>query len=87
MYRSNFECPIPEGTPCTSVTQIESMIVERKEGPDLFVLTDENDCTCAYPKIMRCASLSKKKRRIWLSSHTGPNEVPIKGRNVFVEIR
>jgi len=79
MYKRTFDCPIPEGTPCTSVTKIESMIVERNEGPDLFVLTEESRCTCASPCF-------KNKRKIWFSSHESPNGVPIQGKSVFVEI-
>lgn len=35
-YRSQFDCCPSKGVPCTSVSKIESMIVETKEGPDLF---------------------------------------------------
>ncbi|PJD94538.1 MAG: hypothetical protein CK425_11195 [Parachlamydia sp.] len=36
-YRTVFDCPPGEGVPCTSVTQIEKMIIESDEGPDIFV--------------------------------------------------
>lgn len=79
MYKKNFDCPIPDGTPCKSVTKIESMIVERTEGPDLFVLTNEGKCSCVSP-------CSKNKRKIWFSSHESPTGVPIQGKSVSVEI-
>lgn len=37
VYRSNFDCAPGEGIPCRSVTEIESMIVESCEGPDILV--------------------------------------------------
>lgn len=37
LYRNKFECPPGRGVPCASVSEIEGMIVETKEGPDLFV--------------------------------------------------
>lgn len=36
IYKSKFDCPPGKGVPCTSVTEIESMVVETPEGPDLF---------------------------------------------------
>jgi hypothetical protein len=36
MYRGQFDCPPGEGIPCTSVTDIESMVIEQKKGPDIL---------------------------------------------------
>ena len=36
MYQSNFDCPPGVGIPCTSVTDIESMVIETDKGPDVL---------------------------------------------------
>lgn len=35
MYRSQFDCPPGDGIPCSSVTDIESMIIETPFGSDV----------------------------------------------------
>ena len=35
-YRSHFDCSPGRGVPCTSVSKIESMIIETSKGPDIF---------------------------------------------------
>ncbi|CAF24153.1 hypothetical protein [Candidatus Protochlamydia amoebophila] len=37
IYKQQFDCPAPKGIPCTSVTAIESLIVETQEGADFLV--------------------------------------------------
>ena len=43
VYRSCFDCPPACGVPCTSLTEIEGMIVETTTGPDLFVGGEPQD--------------------------------------------
>ncbi len=38
VYNKHFDCQPPRGS-CCSVSEIESMIVEKEEGPDLFIPT------------------------------------------------
>jgi len=42
MYQQDFDCPPPCGVPCTSVTDLESMVVEMEQGPDLFMPYQES---------------------------------------------
>ena len=58
MYRQDFECLPPCGTPCRSVTDIESMIIETQTGPDLFL-------TCEQSTVDRVSAIFKRK--IWVS--------------------
>lgn len=37
VYEQTFDCPPAKGVPCTSVTDLEAMIVETKTGPDVFI--------------------------------------------------
>ena len=37
IYEENFDCPPGRGVPCTSVTDLEAMIIDTKDGPDIFV--------------------------------------------------
>jgi hypothetical protein len=37
VYEQTFDCPPGEGVPCTSVTDLEALIVETNEGPDIFI--------------------------------------------------
>ena len=40
VYRQKFDCPPDPGVPCTSVTDLEQMVVETERGPDLFILSE-----------------------------------------------
>lgn len=37
IYNSNFDCPPGKGVGCASVNEVLDMIVEKKEGEDVFV--------------------------------------------------
>jgi len=37
IYRQKFDCPPDQGVPCTSVSDLEQMIVETEIGPDVFL--------------------------------------------------
>jgi conjugal transfer pilus assembly protein TraV len=73
VYNQQFDCPPPSGIPCTSVTEIESMIVETDKGPDLIIKpeVEEDHCFwCGSPK-SGLASLSKTSpcnRKVWICS-------------------
>ena len=50
IYRRNFDCPVDKGVPCTSLIDLEMMIIETKCGPDLFLddSTERVGSTCHY---------------------------------------
>lgn len=37
IYKQRFDCKSEPGVPCTSVTDLEQMIIETDCGPDLFI--------------------------------------------------
>ena len=55
-YKGSFDCPPGVGVGCKSVTQIEEMIVETKEGPDLFIPPDEKKKSKQKPACKKCKS-------------------------------
>ncbi len=63
--RGRSDCRPGRGVPCTSVTDIEAMIVENDNGPD-FLIIDPN---VAHPPVVpsnsRCAC-GACKRRVWV---------------------
>lgn len=68
IYKQQFDCPPPKGIPCTSVTEIESMIVETEQGADLLVVPavkQEKGCFWCGKKDVD-APPSFQKRQIWI---------------------
>lgn len=69
VYQTNFDCPPCDGVPCTSVTEIQKMIIETPEGgPDIFLgkyanSSCEAETTCDTEK---GSNRPKGKRRIWV---------------------
>lgn len=84
IYQHDFDCPPPNGIPCTSVTEIEAMIVETSKGPDLLPgpATDEKGCCffCGQKKLKGCTSYSQKNNttKIWICSQI-QDGVSVKG--------
>jgi len=71
-YRSQFDCPPSEGIPCTSVSEIQKMIVETPDGgPDIF-LGKVPTATCSDCSKKRCrthagrTSPNSDRKRIWV---------------------
>ncbi len=64
IYSPIFDCPPCEGVPCTSVTEIEGMIIESKEREDLFV--GGNPEARALWKTMVANGATDSDRRIWV---------------------
>ncbi len=60
-YSKNFDCPPSPGMPCTSVTDIEQMVVETKSGPDIFGINTSE----ANPNTNGCSE------RIWIATDCG----------------
>jgi hypothetical protein len=85
VYRSNFECPPGKGVPCTSITDIEKMIVETPDNEaDIFLgyLPSEN---VACEKI--CKSMSQQKRRVWIEEKLESNGLYTEGHYIYVNKR
>lgn len=68
MYKQEFDCPPPQGIPCTSETDLEAMIIEIDSGADLFLpLSEEGKLFCSKrhitPAERVCAALDRK---VWV---------------------
>lgn len=67
IYKQQFDCPPPQGIPCTSVNEIESLIVETAQGPDLLAVPankQEKGCFWCGKKTEGNSSL--QKRKVWI---------------------
>ncbi len=73
VYKSDFDCPPCKGVPCTSVSDIQKMIVETPDGgPDIFldVLPSEFASFCPgknCQKPGRCSNSKPMRKRIWVN--------------------
>lgn len=85
IYQQEFDCPPPVGVPCTSVTDLESMVVETSKGPDLFLpLERESDeksaCSQETPVTDVCSSL---KRKVWICHHLTEDGCNVQGHYIY----
>ncbi len=62
IYRQKFDCPPDPGVPCTSVSDLERMIIETESGPDIFVGEDTQGTT---------SECDKKAQRVWIRKPCG----------------
>jgi len=60
IYRQKFDCPPDPGVPCTSVTDLEQMIIETDSGPDIFVSNSSQGC--------RGAQICRKNK-VWIAGY------------------
>jgi conjugal transfer pilus assembly protein TraV len=71
IYNEHFDCEPPCGVPCTSVTDIESMIMETDKGPDVLVVPEKEEESCCMlckrKKTVSCTS----KRKVWMCEGRG----------------
>lgn len=70
VYRQRFDCPPDPGVPCTSVTDLEQMIVETGKGPDMFINS--------------APQCKGGKRKIWINTYRSPNGKCIPGHYIYV---
>jgi conjugal transfer pilus assembly protein TraV len=69
MYQQEFDCPIPPGVSCTSVTDLESMIIETDRGADVLLMPNhccEKKSKCHESKSKSCAC----KKKAVATNHT-----------------
>lgn len=60
-YKNNFDCPPGEGVPCASVSQIEKMIIESNDGPDIFAPAKMSPLCAKRIWISECPESGSKK--------------------------
>jgi hypothetical protein len=77
MYCTKFDCPPGEGVPCTSVTDIESMVIETNEGPD--VLAGFQAWKKLIPIIPPCQT-----RKVWVADTDTENGCHIDGHYIYI---
>lgn len=79
MYKQEFDCRTPLGVPCTSETDLEAMIIETKQGPDLF-LSPEN---CSIKKCPAERFSSTLQRKVWVCDQTSEKGSYIQGHYIY----
>lgn len=63
VYQAQFDCCPGRGVPCASLTEIEKLIVETEEGPDLFLGNPKTD---SYWKQDATKYIHTSNGRIWI---------------------
>ncbi len=66
MYKSQFDCPPSPGIPCTSVTDLESMIVEMHRGPNLIAGSQTGSWNHLVPVLQE-----GQARKVWMAGEEG----------------
>ncbi len=90
VYQQGFECEPGRGVGCKSVSEIESAIVERDDGEDLFLWADRKGCKgCkkeanaldrnALPKSIRV-------ERVWIADSTTPGGNQVEGHYIYFPV-
>jgi conjugal transfer pilus assembly protein TraV len=83
VYKKDFECPIPGGVKCKSVTEIEDSIIESERGPDLFSLDNGECVSCSGEKKKEESKETKFLKRVWVRGYTSELETQIEGHYVY----
>lgn len=86
MYKQEFDCPVPQGVPCTSETDLEAMIIETSQGPDIFLppQTDESGLPCHKSKECPAQRLaSTLGRKVWMCNQTLEEGGYIQGHYIY----
>lgn len=68
-YRGQWDCRPAKGVPCTSVTDIEAMIIESDVGPNIFLGSESDQKPDQTQKMSNdCVnSLHPKVYRVWIA--------------------
>jgi hypothetical protein len=72
IYRKQFDGPADPGVPCTSVTDLEQMVIETEKGQDIFLSHTTEPCT------------TRVRRKIWVNDYQTPNGNWIPGHYVYI---
>lgn len=72
IYRWQFDCPPDPGVPCTSVTDLEQMVIETEQGPDIFLSNPPTQCI---------AGIGKK---VWINESQTPDGCWIPGHYIYL---
>jgi|LakMenEpi03Aug12_release.lakeMendotaPanAssembly.Ray.scaffolds.fasta_scaffold03135_14 hypothetical protein len=85
IYRSKFDCPPGEGVPCTSVTEIEKMIIETPEGEsDIFLGgLPKRKLKMKKKEITRCVKTCPEKR-VWVEGEFMPSGDYVEGHYIYL---
>lgn len=81
VYRGQFDCPPGEGVPCTSVTQIESMIVETPhDAPDIFL----SYLPSRKARCVKAGSGPTLERKVWIAEKVDASGRLIAGHYIYL---
>lgn len=84
-YRSKFGwCP-HDGAPCRSVTEIESMIVETKNGSDIFLGHPRTTRAKWIERVSLCTKTSTRK--VWITESQDNEGIRICGHYVYLQTK
>ena len=81
VYRAQFDCQPGCGVPCTSVTDIEKMIVETPDNsPDIFLsyLPSKN------PACVKIGTPHALDRKVWIADRIDPSGRVIAGHYIYL---
>lgn len=88
VYNSEFDCPPCRGVPCTSVSDIQKMIVETPEGgPDIFLAKPLNSCSNSRPRYHgseRKRNKGIERQRIWVE-HSESETATVQGHFIYFD--
>lgn len=79
MYRAHFDCPPGEGIPCTSVTDIESMVIETGRGPDVLAGSESGAWKSLIPVLPPCQA-----RKVWIADINTKCGCHIEGHYIYI---
>lgn len=82
IYNQEFDSPPPVGVPCTSVTDLESMVVETDKGPDLFIPIEKE-----VNSISKCPSSHEESarlnRKVWICHQQTEEGCEVQGHYIY----
>ncbi len=79
MYRTQFDCPPGRGIPCTSVTDIESMVIETQKGPDVLAASQDGAWKNLIPPMP-----PGEVRKVWIADTDTECGCHIEGHYLYI---
>lgn len=87
LYRSSFDCKVPSGMRCKSVTEIEAMIVESEEGDDYLCREKTLHPVPKRPPKTHLEPLRTKPRvKVWICPHLDPKRGYVEGHFIHINV-